>query len=348
MDKRDDTRREVLLDVRNEPITSIDALVEQCHRALSAQLWTTCCWSEDGSGWKIGDFNYLVVSVAPDADTSLYVQFWSEPRERVLTEVGSGEWCPGAIRYIGPAQRKALDARGYALGGRARNYQKELVIDSPAAAEAAALEVLQIFFEVFGYRGQWRLDIERHRGERADHDAVYTSVTPDDFAKVAARAGCQATVTNSGDTPIVALTRGRRAFLACHGLARTRAESLFAGRLAGGADAEAAGVGRGDLAGQFDVAVGQGLAHRQPHGPHAHAARAQWRRDGGLAGAVAAALDEQLARMRATAPARRRADEASPDIAARRAHSLTDGSANRSINAVKKSTDQSCHTSSVP
>ena len=158
MDKRDDTRREVLLDVRNEPITSIDALVEQCHRALSAQLWTTCCWSEDGSGWKIGDFNYLVVSVAPDADTSLYVQFWSEPRERVLTEVGSGEWCPGAIRYIGPAQRKALDARGYTLGGRARNYRKELVIDSAAAAEAAALEVLQIFFEVFGYRGQWRLE----------------------------------------------------------------------------------------------------------------------------------------------------------------------------------------------
>jgi hypothetical protein len=177
-------------------------------------LWTTCCWSEDGSGWKIGDFNYLVVSVAPDADTSLYVQFWSEPRERVLTEIGSGEWCPGAIRYIGPAQRKALDARGYALGGRARNYGKELVIDSAAAAEAAALEVLQIFFEVFGYRGQWRLDIERHRGERADHDPVYTSVSPDDFAKVAARAGCHATVTNSGDTPLVALTRGQRKFQA--------------------------------------------------------------------------------------------------------------------------------------
>jgi hypothetical protein len=33
--------------------------------------------------------------------------------------------------------------------------------------------VLQTFFEVFGYRGQWRLEIKRHRGERADHDAVY-------------------------------------------------------------------------------------------------------------------------------------------------------------------------------
>ena len=238
MDKRNDTRREVLLDVRNEPITSIDALVEQCHRALSAQLWTTCCWSEGGSGWKIGDFNYLVVSVAPDADTSLYVQFWSEPRERVLTEVGSGEWCPGAIRYIGPAQRKALEARGYALGGRARNYEKELVIDSAAAAEAAALEVLQIFFEVFGYRGQWRLEYRAAPGRACRPRPVYTSVTPEDFAKVAARAGCQATVTNSGDTPLVALTRGRRKFLAVMDWRVREAESLFAGRLAGGPDAE--------------------------------------------------------------------------------------------------------------
>ena len=214
MDKRNDTRQEILLDVRNEPITSIDELVAQCHRALSAQLWMTCYWSEGGSNWKIGDFNYLVVSVEPDEDTSLYVQFWAEPRERVWMEIGSGETCPGAIRYIGSAQRNALEARGYARGGRAGNYEKELVIDSAATAEAAALEVLQIFFEVFGYRGQWRLSIERHRGERADHRPVYTRVTPEDFAKVAARAGYQATVKNSGDTRLVALTRGRRKFLA--------------------------------------------------------------------------------------------------------------------------------------
>jgi Putative bacterial sensory transduction regulator len=39
-------------------------------------------------------------------------------------------------------------------------------------------------------------------------------VTPDDFSKLAARAGCHATVTTSGDTPLVALTHGTRAFLA--------------------------------------------------------------------------------------------------------------------------------------
>lgn len=321
MDKRDDTRQEVLLDVREEPIASFDELVERCHRALSAQLWTTCCWSENGSGWKIGDFNYLVVSVEPDEDTSLFVQFWSEPGEGVLTEVSSGECYPGAIRYIGPAQREALIARGYTLGGNVRNYQRESVIDSPAAAEAAALEVLQIFFEVFGYRGQWRLEVERHHGERAEHDPVHTSVTRE------SRDPCR--VEGDGHEERRRADRGADAPAACfpgaHGLARIRAESLFARRLAGRVDAEAAGVGRGNLVGQFEFEVGQGLAHRRAHGPHAHAARAQWRRDRGLAGAVAAALDEQLARVRATVPARRRADDASRGMAAHRARSLTGG-----------------------
>ncbi len=214
MDKRNETRQEVLLDVGSKPITSIDELVAQCHRALSAQLWMTCRWSEGGSNWKIGDYNYLVVSVEPDTDSSLYVQFWAEPRERVVMEIGSGESCPGAIRYIGSSQRNAIEARGYARGGRAGNYEKELVIDSAAAAEAAALEVLLIFFEVFAYRGQWRLSVERHRGERADHRPVFVSVTPEDLAKIAARAGYEAAVTISGDTRLVTLTRGRRKFLA--------------------------------------------------------------------------------------------------------------------------------------
>ena len=78
------------------------------------------------------------------------------------------------------------------------------------AAETAALEVLQILFDVLGYRGQWRLEIERHKGERAGHDLVYTSVTPDDFAKIASRAGCHGTVRNSEGRPVVELTRGRR------------------------------------------------------------------------------------------------------------------------------------------
>ena len=149
MEKRDETQQEVLLDVNKEPITSIDVLVEHCHRALSAQLWTTCCWSRTAQAGKSA-ISTILSSPSRRTPIQPVRPFWSEPCERVLREVGSGEWCPGAIRYVGPAQRKALEARGYTLGGPARNYQKERVIDSAAAAEAAALEVLEIFFEVFG------------------------------------------------------------------------------------------------------------------------------------------------------------------------------------------------------
>ena len=42
-----------------------------------------------------------------------------------------------------------------------------------------------------------------------------TSVTPDDFAKIATRAGCDPTVTYSEDSPVMVLTHRRRKFLAC-------------------------------------------------------------------------------------------------------------------------------------
>jgi hypothetical protein len=36
MNKRNDTHREVLLDVCEEPLTSLDELMQRCHCALSA------------------------------------------------------------------------------------------------------------------------------------------------------------------------------------------------------------------------------------------------------------------------------------------------------------------------
>jgi hypothetical protein len=58
-----------------------------------------------------------------------------------------------------------------------------LPVRTSAEAETVAREVLDIFFEVFGYRGQWPLEATWHGGERAEHEPVYASVAPDDFAK---------------------------------------------------------------------------------------------------------------------------------------------------------------------
>jgi hypothetical protein len=212
MEMRRESRESVVLGVLEPPADSIDALIAACHRALSAEIWMTCCWPALDSGCKIGDFNYLVVSVNPDQDTSLYVQLWSEPQDQVLVEVCSGERCPGALRYVGEPHRRLLEERGYVAGGRARNFTKEVVVDTAAAAEALALETLRIFFDVFGYRGQWPLEVERHRGERAKHEAIYTGMTPEDFAKLAAGAGFTTTVKKGADVPTVEVTGRRRSF----------------------------------------------------------------------------------------------------------------------------------------
>jgi hypothetical protein len=323
MDKRDDTRREVLLDVRNEPIT-IETLVEHCHRALSAQLWTTSCWSEDGSGWKIGDFNYLVVSVAPDAETSLYVQFWSEPREPVLTEIGSGEWCPGAIRYIGRAERQALDARGYTLGGRARNYGKELVIDPAAAAEARS-RCCRCSSRCSGTVGSGDSISSDTGANVPNHDPVYTSVTPTTWRKSRPVPAAMRRVTNSGDTPVVALTRGRRAFLAfmdwrlpgqnLYSLVALQAELTLKRPVSEEAISRVNSTMRFVKVWRIDSRA------VRLHMPLVL--------DGGVTAAwLAQSLQHWIRNWRECErqlPARRRADEASPDIAARRAYSMTEG-----------------------
>ena len=149
-------------------------------------------------------------------------------------------------------------------------------------------------------------------------------MTPEDFAKVAARAGYQATVTNSGDTRLVALTRGRRKFLAVMDW-RVAKQNLYT-----------------LVALQADLTLTQRVSDEAISQVNSRSKFVKvWRTDArtvrlhmplvldggvtsGVARAVAASLDEQLARMRATAPACRRAGEASPDITAGRAHSLTE------------------------
>ena len=182
--ERNRAEREVILHPRKKPLASLEELTEACLPTLTARLWATCCWSATMDGaWKIGDHNFLIAEVRPDPETCLYVQFWSEPHEPVCAEVCSGEWNPGAVKYVRQQQRDRIAALGYTVGGQAGNFQKELQIETSAEAETAAREVLGIFFEVFGYRGQWPLELKMHQGERAAHRPVYSSVTPADFAQ---------------------------------------------------------------------------------------------------------------------------------------------------------------------
>ena len=135
-------------------------------------------------------------------------------REVILEPRGSsGEWNPGAVKYVRRQQRERIEALGYAIGGRAGNFHKELQIETSAEAETVAREVLGIFFEVFGYRGQRPLELKWHQGERAEHEPVHSSVTPGDFAKLAAHLGFEIE-GYSRHEPVVYLRHGRKRLLA--------------------------------------------------------------------------------------------------------------------------------------
>ena len=190
--ERNRTEREILLERRETPLVSVDEVMDACLPLLTARLWATCNWvGPMGGAWKLGDFNYLVVSVAPDADTSLYVQFWSEPPDGACAEVCSGQRNAGAVRYVRQRQRTQIETLGYRIGGGAGNFGKDVPIGTADEAEAAAREALGIFFDVFGYRGQWPLEMEWHQGERAEHRPVHSSLTMGDLATLAEHLGLE-------------------------------------------------------------------------------------------------------------------------------------------------------------
>lgn len=81
-------------------------------------------------------------------------------------------------------------------------------LSAPSEAERAASEALSIVFDVFQYRGQAPLSVKCHRGERARHEAVHRSLTPEDFTKLALEAGFRAAqLPQERGTPVIALAR---------------------------------------------------------------------------------------------------------------------------------------------
>jgi hypothetical protein len=212
--ERNRTEREVLLERQESPVGSVEELMDACLPLLTARLWATACWvGPMGGAWKVGDFNYLVVSAEPDADTSLYVQFWSEPPGDACAEVCSGQRNAGAVRYVRQRQRKQVEALGYRVGGNARNLEKLVRIRSADETEVAAREALGIFFDVFGYRGQWPLEMEWHQGGRADHRPVHSSLTTEDLGLLVQHMGFEVIRTDEKG-PTLWLRDGRRVFLA--------------------------------------------------------------------------------------------------------------------------------------
>jgi len=190
---------------------TLEEIYQQDLPTAATRIWKTCQWAERGSGsWRIGDYKFLVISITPEPETTLYVQFWSEPDEDVVAEVCSGEWAPDALKFVQQRQRELMRLLGYDTGGRAKNFRKVISIRNAAEAEQVARETLRIFYDCFDYRGQWPLSFHGKRGGRAESVPVYQALTPEDFAKLAASDGYTTSVASTGDGPVVLAQRGDR------------------------------------------------------------------------------------------------------------------------------------------
>src|SRR5262245_41228972 len=200
---------EVLLEALSEPIELLETLLDRCLPSLTAQIWQTCCWPDTQRLATIGDYRFSIVQFEPVPDVALYIQLWSEPGEPALMEVSSGAWNPRAIKYVWRAQRRSLEECGFTVGGVARNFQKELRISSPEDAETVARDALTIFFDVLGYRGLQPLKMTLERGSRAEQRPVVTSLSPEDFIKIAEHRGYRASLlVAESPSPVVTLQRG--------------------------------------------------------------------------------------------------------------------------------------------
>ncbi len=142
----------------------------QCEDLVAAHLAQVCGWPESGRGrqWQPGDYSFYILEFEPEPDVKLFVQFWSEPGEKVLMEVCSPQSNPAAEAWFTDGVRKALVERGFEPGGEAGNFGKTVDAPEPAATTGLAREALSVLTDCLGYDGRQPLDYLFCLGRRDD------------------------------------------------------------------------------------------------------------------------------------------------------------------------------------
>jgi hypothetical protein len=154
---------------------------------ITHHLERVCTWRPDqrDSAWQPGDYSLYVLEFENGAGATLFLQFWSEPDERMVGfEVCSGARSEAAARHLNRKRQEDLRDRGFESGGAAGNFAKQVCVDRPGAVRALAREALDILCRVLGYDGTAELRYHLHLGTRLENRAVHTGINTDDLAKL--------------------------------------------------------------------------------------------------------------------------------------------------------------------
>ena len=170
----------------------------RCEDLVAAHLSQVCAWPAEGRGrtWRQGDYSFYILEFEPEPDVKLFVQFWSEPGERVLMEVCSPRSDAAARAWLGDGVSSALAERGFEPGGEAGNFGKTVDAPDPSATAGLAREALSVLTECLGYDGRQPLHylfcLGRRDEDKAGDDAasvVVRSLTLADLESLLTAAG---------------------------------------------------------------------------------------------------------------------------------------------------------------
>lgn len=102
---------------------------EALHHALDAIFgeWIdlTCLWLEGG----LGDHRFVIFSIDVTPEAQVYVQFWADPGGHVTWEVSSGAWHEPTQLWIAGERGRRIEAAGFVVGGRAKNYTPSVSLE---------------------------------------------------------------------------------------------------------------------------------------------------------------------------------------------------------------------------
>jgi hypothetical protein len=139
---------------------------------LREVLASVCLWAADSA---IGDHAFCVLSYNPRRNVQVYLQLWSEPDDVVMWEVSSGNWHEPTKAYMRDARSDAVRRTGFRIGGRARNFQRQLQVETPEHVDALAEAVVDLHLRV---DCRQRLGVVRRQPARAAGRAKGSAAQP--------------------------------------------------------------------------------------------------------------------------------------------------------------------------